>query len=239
MPVFRHGRGLTEAERDELIETKAVLTDWLAPAGPATIGALVLPVLVAFKVRDTGEAASARAQAYAIGLSRVPLNALEETCRAILAGETDLDRRFAPTPAEIAAVARAYAAPVKVDLMRIDALLAAGEESARPDQATRDKAVGELAGFVNRGRAAQAAVDQAVAAATGHQEARRAEGPTGTREEARRAEGPTGTKKLVRSAEERRAARGAEATARDERIAEELAGMDLPAVPSAKQGDQR
>lgn len=87
-----------------------------------------------------GDDASGAAEAagYLLALADLPAFALQEAARRIVMGEAGLSRTFAPTPAEMRAVAFSVMAPAKYHARQLEKLLSAEvipvEKRASPEQ---------------------------------------------------------------------------------------------------------
>jgi hypothetical protein len=131
--VFRRGRGLAPEERQLLELARAECEAWLTPASAADIGAAVAPIVASMPSALAGEAMSLRVAAYRHGLAGLPKAALDLARDQVLAGEVeDLSARFAPTPPELARLARNAAAVWQSRLRSIEELLTMREEAPRP-----------------------------------------------------------------------------------------------------------
>jgi len=167
--LFRAGQGLTPEERSLLEWERNEIDDWLSPIAADEIGPCVLPLLATMATDDAGELARARAAGYLAALEDLPRRAVGEACRRVLRGEAgaDVSPVFAPTPAQLARLAQAIAAPLHGDRRQLALLLAAGEEMLPPPREQREAIVAQLWGFAERGRHAQAAADVAIATMPG------------------------------------------------------------------------
>lgn len=167
-PLFRHGRGLTEDERTRLAADRAAISAWLVPVEADEIGPLVMPIITTMQAREAGQLAPMRAAAYLVALEALPRAAIGEACRRVLRGEADgLSDIYAPTPPQLASLARAIGQDANGQAWMIGHLLDAPEERPPAPREAREASVVNLGGFLARGRAAQAAVDEILQRETG------------------------------------------------------------------------
>jgi len=153
-PLFRAGRGLSPAERGELRADLAELRAILVPAGRAEIAAALDPILTEMPAGDGGDAAEdVRVGTYAAALVGLPAFAIAEAVLAFLRDESGLNPRFAPTPPELARLARHKAARYRRQFAEVEALLDAAEEPSRRPRspAALARAEAALARFHGRG----------------------------------------------------------------------------------------
>jgi len=71
------------------------------------------------------EDATNRVRAYRMALSDVPIWAVSEACKGIIAGRYPEHMRFCPSPAELARIARDLTAPIHAEMRKIDDVLSA------------------------------------------------------------------------------------------------------------------
>ena len=139
--MFLCGSGLAPAERDELGALGARITGWLRPVIPEEIAAeLVIPLDVVRVRRDEPAAETLAAAQYAEALAGRPVGAVIEARIAINRDEVDwLDRRFMPTPTELARLVREIGSAGEAARIRIAALLSAAEDPPPPTAEERER----------------------------------------------------------------------------------------------------
>jgi hypothetical protein len=90
-------------------------------------------LLAAFPAQEQSDMpANLRMEAYFEALHGVPAWAIGEARARVLRGETALDMRFAPTPPQLAAVAKTLLEPHRRDLARLEIIARAAGEDAEP-----------------------------------------------------------------------------------------------------------
>lgn len=96
----------------------------LTSARSEAIGRLVASLRAVMPAQDGGDAVLV-VKLYMAALSKYPEWAINAACRAFLEGRVPGQRRFAPTPAEIADRCRAMVAPFEQEMAQIDRVLRA------------------------------------------------------------------------------------------------------------------
>jgi hypothetical protein len=128
-PCLKAGRGLTEHERAALIEARALIDAWLAPALAGQVAMFVSTLRLDRKERDQGEAIDdARASLYLEVLGDLPGAALTATLRGIIRDEfPELSPTFMPTATELRRVVMRVAEKARAEHRWIDHVLALPE----------------------------------------------------------------------------------------------------------------
>lgn len=100
---------------------------------------IVAKLLAGFPEQRQGDGAAAlRAEAYLDAVADLPAGAVEEARVRIVRGDTEHDR-FAPTPAQLAKLARAVVAPALRELAELRGVLQAIGGDADPTEAERER----------------------------------------------------------------------------------------------------
>lgn len=129
LPCFRVGRALTQPEKIRLLRLAQDLDLYLSPATlEEAAAALVLPLKAVRVSRDGGAVSDAVAAQYAEALAGLPRRAMEDARRALNRDEAPgIDRKFLPTPTELAHLVKEFAAAAEFERRWIDHILALKE----------------------------------------------------------------------------------------------------------------
>lgn len=118
-PVLMTGFTITEAERRQIDQAISTLDRRLSADendGPM-IGVELARMLAAFPAQEQGFSAAMRIEGYQRVLSAMPLWVVAEACDRVVNGlEHGLDKRFAPSPPQMAEIARNALRPLREDL---------------------------------------------------------------------------------------------------------------------------
>lgn len=112
-------------------------------------------MLAAFPAQAQSEGpADLRMEGYFVGLTGLPLFAIRAAREKIIAGETNLDSRFAPTPPQFAVLARSMLAPLQRDLSDLHSIADRAEmpEPVASEQARIMKGFEKLHADIQAGR---------------------------------------------------------------------------------------
>lgn len=125
-------RELTTSERQDLQAEIRRLRASLTPcADRESIATELGLLLVTFPTVETVPA-KLRVASYIDALADMPLWAIREARQRIVRGEADLDGRFAPTPPQVASIARRLTEPVRDELRTLEEITTAKDPGYEP-----------------------------------------------------------------------------------------------------------
>lgn len=148
-PVLRAGVTIPKTDRQRISVLATSYRDKLSPGrdNRRELAVVLAKLLAGFPAPASGETSTElRIAAYLEAVETIPAWAVDAARQAITRGETDADPRFAPTPPQLARLARQAMEPIGrivTDLERI----AAAAEQHEPDDAERVRIAAGLAAF--------------------------------------------------------------------------------------------
>ena len=129
-PVLPSGMTISERERQRISVLATGYRDQLSPGrdNRKHLAVILAKLLAAFPAPQAGETSTdLRIAAYLEAVETIPAWAVDAARGAIVRGETECDTRFAPTPPQLARIARKAMAPMYETAVELDRIVQAVE----------------------------------------------------------------------------------------------------------------
>lgn len=145
--VLRPGTAVSETDRQRISALASGYRDRLSPGrdNRRELAVVLARLLAAFPAPAAGETSTdLRIAAYLEAVETIPAWAVDAARGAIVRGETECDPRFAPTPPQLARIAREAMRPMAKEATELEGL-ARAVERLEPDEAERARVSAGLA----------------------------------------------------------------------------------------------